>query len=82
MEVFLVVVRQLDMLGQPGTLKIILWILGRKYDFRRLLAFLLLCTKYFFSFSNYDPFLLRFGNIFLLVSTKLRSILSLKETSL
>ena len=53
----------LDMTGRPGILKSILWSLGRKHKFPRLLVFLQSYTKFFVSFSDIDPFLLSFRNI-------------------
>ena len=39
-DAFSVGVSQLDFTGRPGTLKSVMWMLGRKYNFPKLLAFL------------------------------------------
>ena len=72
---------QLEITGLPGTFLRCLWILGYRYNFPKLVAFLYSKEKYFSSFSEITPFLLRFLNMVLLFSTRSVRIFSLNLTS-
>ena len=81
-DAFSVGMPKLDIMGCPGTLKSFLWILGRRYNFPKLVAFLYSYKNYFISFSDMANFLSRLLNILLLLATQSLSIFSLNETSL
>ena len=84
-ETFSVGVPQFDMTGLPGTLNNRLCILGKKYNFPKLVVFLLLQVKYLSSFTAFSDmcfFLDRLWNILLHLSTSKESMFLVYLTSL
>ena len=81
-ETFSVGVPQFEITGLPGTSYNLLWILGRRYIFPRLVVFLYLYVKCWSSFSDIIPLAFKDLKKWLLFSTSSESILSLNSTLL